>query len=138
MFRLDRVRDIGERFLSCGDCRLGVARIRCTTPALSRIGVGGGFHADGTFVSIPFSGDFAENLLAWRHSGFSVDNSVRAIDVQTQESFAQYISRPPVSLKKICYEPVKGRHQDPFPDCGLHQHNFTGTPAALISLTAVY
>ena len=33
MFRLDRIRDIGERFLTCGDYRLGVARIRCTNPA---------------------------------------------------------------------------------------------------------
>jgi len=32
MFRLDRIRDIGERFLTCGDYRRGVARIRCTTP----------------------------------------------------------------------------------------------------------
>ena len=32
MFRLDRIRDIGERFLTCGDYRLGVARIRCTNP----------------------------------------------------------------------------------------------------------
>lgn len=30
MFRLDRIRDIGERFLTCGDYRLGVARIRPT------------------------------------------------------------------------------------------------------------
>ncbi len=30
MFRLERIRDIGEWFLTCGDYRLGVARIRCT------------------------------------------------------------------------------------------------------------
>jgi hypothetical protein len=30
MFRLEWIRDIGERFLACGDYRLGVARIRCT------------------------------------------------------------------------------------------------------------
>ena len=28
MFRLDRIREIGRRFLTCGDYRLGVARIR--------------------------------------------------------------------------------------------------------------
>lgn len=33
MFRLDRIRDICERFLTCGDYRLGVARIRCSNPA---------------------------------------------------------------------------------------------------------
>lgn len=32
MFRLERIREIGERFLTCGDYRLGVARIRCTNP----------------------------------------------------------------------------------------------------------
>ena len=32
MFRLERIRDIGERFLTCGDYRLGLARIRCTNP----------------------------------------------------------------------------------------------------------
>ena len=32
MFRLERIREIGERFLTCGDYRLGVARIRCDNP----------------------------------------------------------------------------------------------------------
>jgi len=56
-----------------------------------------------------FADVFAENLLSWRHPGFSIDNSVRVIDAQTQESLAQYISCPPISLKKIRYEPLKGR-----------------------------
>ena len=33
MFRLNRIRDIGDRFLICGDYRLGVVRVRCTNPA---------------------------------------------------------------------------------------------------------
>ena len=33
MFPLDRIRYICERFLTCGDYRLGVARIRCSNPA---------------------------------------------------------------------------------------------------------
>ena len=93
----------------------------------------GGVGAEGAFVSVPLSGlqamaevfrrrviwllvekdllseDFARNLLSWRNSGFSIDNSVRVTDARTQESLAQYISRPPVSLKKIRYEPFKGR-----------------------------
>jgi len=32
LFRLERIRDICERFLTCGDYRLGLARIRCTNP----------------------------------------------------------------------------------------------------------
>jgi hypothetical protein len=240
MFRLDRIREIGERFLTCGDYRLGVARIRCTNPAcghdyfrafsckgfylcpscsqkrtllfaehlteevlldlphrqfvftmpkalrpffrhdrrlfaeVSRLVYAiitefyaeaagrslltgtviahqtfgdqlrwnphfhclvleGGFDEQGVFVSIPFSGlqamtevfrrrvtwllvekellseEFARNLLSWKNSGFSIDNSVRVTNAKTQESLAQYISRPPVSLKKIRYEPFKGR-----------------------------
>ncbi len=55
------------------------------------------------------SDNFAENLLSWRNSGFSMDNSVRVTESRTQESLAQYIARPPVSLKKIRYEPFKRR-----------------------------
>ena len=51
----------------------------------------------------------AGNLLSWKHSGFSVDNSVRILDRQAQVNLAEYISRPPISLKKIRYEPFKGR-----------------------------
>ena len=93
----------------------------------------GGFDEQGTFVSVPFSGlqamtevfrrrviwllvekellsaEFAQNLLSWRNPGFSIDNSVRVTDARTQESLAQYISRPPLSLKKIRYEPFKAR-----------------------------
>ena len=42
-------------------------------------------------------------------SGFSVDNSARILDRETQINLAEYISRPPISLKKIRYEPFKGR-----------------------------
>jgi hypothetical protein len=45
--------------------------------------------------------DFARNLLSWKHSGFSIDNSVRILDEPAHESLAEYIARPPISLKKI-------------------------------------
>ena len=44
-----------------------------------------------------------------RSRGFSQDNSVRILDEPAQESLAEYIARPPISLKKIRYEPFKGR-----------------------------
>lgn len=93
----------------------------------------GGFDEEGTFFYIPFAGlekmteyfrkvvirlfvekklinqSFEQNLLSWKHSGFSIDHSVRILDKKSQESLAQYIARPPVSLKKIRYEPFKGR-----------------------------
>ncbi len=240
MFRLERIRDIGERFLTCGDYRLGVARIRCTNPAcghdyfrpfsckgfylcpscsqkrtllfaehltnevlldlphrqfvftmpkalrpffrhdrrlfaeVSRLiytiisefynatadkpllsGViashqtfgdqlrwnphhhclvlEGGFDEAGRFIHVPLTGlgqmtevfrrrliwllvekellaeSFAQSLLSWRNSGFSIDNSVRLINAKSKESLAEYIARPPLSLKKIRYEPFKGK-----------------------------
>ena len=53
--------------------------------------------------------NFARNLLSWKHSGFSIDNSVRILDESAQESLVEYIARPPISLKKIRYEPFKGK-----------------------------
>jgi hypothetical protein len=102
-------------------------------PHFDAIVLEGGFDDDGTFFYIPFSGldamvevfrrrvvwllvekelldeDFAIKLLGWKHSGFSIDNSVRILDREAQTNLAEYISRPPISLKKIRYEPFKGR-----------------------------
>jgi len=49
---------------------------------------------------------FGRNLLAWKNSGFSIDNSIKisANDDKVKEAVAQYISRPPVSLKQLMYE----------------------------------
>ncbi|HKJ86710.1 MAG TPA: transposase, partial [Spirochaetia bacterium] len=52
---------------------------------------------------------FARNLLSWKNSGFSIDNSVCLTDAKSKESLAEYIARPPLSLKKIRYEPSKGK-----------------------------
>jgi hypothetical protein len=102
-------------------------------PHFHAIVLEGGFDDEGTFFYIPFSGlqsmvevfrrrvirllverellneVFARNLLSWKHSGFTIDNSVRIFDESSQESLAEYIARPPISLKKIRYEPFKGR-----------------------------
>jgi len=88
-------------------------------PHFHAIVLEGGFDDEGTFFYIPFSGlqsmvevfrrrviklleqrellndDFARNLLSWKHSGFSIDNSVRILDESAQESLAEYIARPP-------------------------------------------
>lgn len=93
----------------------------------------GGFDHDGTFFYIPIGNlasmievfrrrvivlivdrrllddQFACNLMSWEHSGFSIDNSVRIMDQETQENLSEYIAGPPISLKKIRYEPFKGR-----------------------------
>ena len=55
--------------------------------------------------------DFAKNLLSWKNSGFSIDNSVRiySSNNKARESLAQYIARCPVSLEKIKYEPFHGK-----------------------------
>lgn len=48
---------------------------------------------------------FYNNMLSWKHSGFTVDDSVRMLSgaQKVRESLSQYISRHPVSLKKIHY-----------------------------------
>jgi hypothetical protein len=55
--------------------------------------------------------DFALNLLSWKNSGFSIDNSIKiaANDVRARKSLAQYIARCPVSSDKIHYEPFHGK-----------------------------
>ena len=77
-------------------------------PHFHAIVLEGGFDEEGTFFYIPFSGldamaevlrrrvvwllveeellaeDFAIKLLGWKHSGFSVDNSVRILDREAQ------------------------------------------------------
>jgi len=93
----------------------------------------GGFDEDGNFVFIPFSSlqkmteyfrrrviglflknnmineEFAGNLLSWKHSGFSIDNSVQILTYKARVNLSEYITRAPVSLKKLRYEPFKGR-----------------------------
>jgi hypothetical protein len=53
--------------------------------------------------------EFALQFANWKNSGFSVDNSVFLFpyDNKAREGLCQYITRHPVSLKKITYEPVK-------------------------------
>ena len=55
--------------------------------------------------------EMAENLLTWRHSGFSIDASIpiTATDRKQREALAQYIARPPLSLKKIPFDEIGGK-----------------------------
>jgi len=48
----------------------------------------------------------AERMLAWRHTGFSVHNSVRvhARNAAGRRRLAQYMLRAPFSLEKMSYE----------------------------------
>ncbi len=50
------------------------------------------------------------NLLSWKHSGFSVDSSVKipATSKVARVNLSQYIARHPVSLKKIFYVKENG------------------------------
>jgi hypothetical protein len=49
--------------------------------------------------------------LCWRHSGFSVDNSVRLDggDHKARQALAQYIARAPLSLQKLSYDRPGGK-----------------------------
>jgi hypothetical protein len=57
------------------------------------------------------SEQFATTLLCWRHSGFSVDNSVRLDggDHHARQALAQYIARAPLSLQKLTYDRPGGK-----------------------------
>ena len=52
---------------------------------------------------------FASNLLSWKNSGFSIDNSVQILTNKARVNLSEYISRAPISLKKINYDPFKCR-----------------------------
>jgi hypothetical protein len=54
---------------------------------------------------------FAETLLCWRHSGFSVDNSVRLDSGRhtARQALAHYIARAPLSLQKLTYDRAGGK-----------------------------
>ncbi len=53
---------------------------------------------------------FARKILSWKHSGFSVDNSVPipASSRKARVNLSQYIVRHPVSLQKILYARSNG------------------------------
>ncbi len=44
---------------------------------------------------------FARNMLSWRHTGFSIDNSVRILDESSRDSLAQYMARPPQVFHEV-------------------------------------
>ncbi|MBN2442405.1 MAG: hypothetical protein JXJ04_13710 [Spirochaetales bacterium] len=50
-------------------------------------------------LSYQTAGDFARNLLSWKNSGLSIDNSVRLFssNYKAKEALAQYIARCPIS-----------------------------------------
>ena len=54
--------------------------------------------------------EFAHRLLSWKHSGFSVDNTVGvgANDPQGRRQLARYMIRNPFSLKKMEYQVQQG------------------------------
>ncbi len=54
--------------------------------------------------------DFTSKLLAWEHSGFSVDNKVRvgANDQKGRRQLARYMIRNPFSLDKMEYKAKQG------------------------------
>jgi hypothetical protein len=54
---------------------------------------------------------FADTLLCWRHSGFSVDNSVRLDggDHHARQALAQYIARAPLSRQRLTYDQPGGK-----------------------------
>ena len=99
-------------------------------PHFHAIVLEGGFDDQGTFVYIPLGHlqamtellrrrvvallvdqklldrRFARNMLSWRHSGFSIDNSVRILDRGVQRSLAEYVSRSAISAQALEEDPL--------------------------------
>jgi len=68
-------------------------------------------------------------LLSWKNSGYSIDNSVQILTDKARINLSEYISRAPVSLKKLNYEPFKGRvlyHTQYNQYFGENVHMFSG------------
>jgi len=104
-------------------------------PHVHGIVLEGGFDRQGRFCHIPFGNlqhmeqvfrrrvialflqrkfidrSRAASLLAWQHSGFSLDGSVAlyAGDQKAMERLAQYMARPPISLSKVVLEEQGGK-----------------------------
>jgi hypothetical protein len=100
-------------------------------PHIHALASRGGWNAQGQWVPVPFidphaaellfrhkifqllktqgliSDERIELLLSWRHTGFSIDNSVTVYpsDEQGLERLARYMIRSPVSLQKLHYLP---------------------------------
>jgi hypothetical protein len=95
----------------------------------------GGFDPEGRFLRVPvhdtarltqllrqrtvglflksglITDQFAETLLRWRHSGFSVYNSVslKPADHRARQALAEYAARAPLSLQKLTYDATGSR-----------------------------
>ena len=48
--------------------------------------------------------DFARKILAWQHSGFSIESGTRILDQSTREALCQYIVSAPLSLQRIRWD----------------------------------
>ena len=48
--------------------------------------------------------DFARKILAWQHSGLSIESGTRILDQPTREALCQYLVRAPLSLRRIRWD----------------------------------
>jgi hypothetical protein len=55
------------------------------------------------------SPEWAEHLLSWRHTGFSVHSLVRAKTKPETERVGQYMIRPLLALERLCFLEKEGQ-----------------------------
>jgi hypothetical protein len=48
--------------------------------------------------------DFARKILAWQHSGSSIESATRILDQPTRKALCQYLVRAPLSLRRIRWD----------------------------------
>jgi hypothetical protein len=61
-------------------------------------------QAAGRSLRCAMNPDFARKILAWQHSGFSIESGTRILDQPTREALCQYLVRAPLSLKRISWD----------------------------------
>ncbi|MBM3295663.1 MAG: hypothetical protein FJY82_14250 [Candidatus Aminicenantes bacterium] len=89
------VKEVVERYLDCGNPRCGFARLRCPNCAEERLVMfscrSRGFCPSCHAKRVE---EWAERILSWQHSGFSVHSRVRAKTKTEAERVGKYMIRP--------------------------------------------
>ena len=76
---------------------------------------------------------FAQTLLTWRHSGFSIDSGTRIYDEDARRSLSRYVVRAPLSLTVLEWD----HEPDTVPFKAPQKGYFNGTLYAARSLLSI-
>ncbi|MBM3298115.1 MAG: transposase [Candidatus Aminicenantes bacterium] len=104
------IREVAERYLDCGNPRCGFARLRCPDCHEERLVMfscrSRGFCPSCHAKRVE---EWAERILSWRHSGFSVHSRVRAKTKTEAERVGKYMIRPLMALERFSFLEQEGK-----------------------------